>query len=116
MYTIIYYKTKRGDDPVKEFILSLDKKTAIKVNAIVELLEREGPNLHRPYADHVKGPLRELRIGFGRSEIRIIHFFIVGRRIVFLHAFLKKKDELKRADIELAEQRMKDWISRCGGE
>ncbi|MBI2119402.1 MAG: type II toxin-antitoxin system RelE/ParE family toxin [Elusimicrobia bacterium] len=101
MYKIIYYSTKRGDVPVKEFILSLNEKPARKVAAFIEILSREGPNLHPPYADHVRGVIRELRIQFARNSVRIMYFFIHKDPIVLLHGFLKKDMALKENDIRL---------------
>lgn len=116
MFNIVYYTTRRGDEPVKDFVLSLDKKTAIKVFAVIDLLSREGVNLHRPYADHIRGSIRELRIKFSHNAVRILHFFIHGNKIVLVHGFLKKEMALKEKDIQLAEERMKDWIARYGGK
>lgn len=112
MYKIIYYLTGRGEEPVYEFIESLDKKSKAKVMAFIQLLEEHGSELRRPYADHVRGKIRELRIQMASNSYRILHFFQVGEQIVLVHAFVKKTQELREQDIELAEHRMADWISR----
>jgi len=39
-------------------------------------------------------------------------FFYFQDRIVLVHAFAKKTQQLKDRDIELAERRMEDWIER----
>lgn len=115
MYNIIYYDTARGDSPVKDFMLSLSEKFFKKVDAVIHLLEERGHNLHRPYSDHVRGKIRELRIRFGRNSIRILYFFIKGNHVVLLHSFLKKDQKLKESDISFAENRMHDWLNRYGG-
>jgi phage-related protein len=106
------YTTERGDSPIDEFLDGLDKKSRAKVAAHLSLLEEQGPNLKRPYADIVRGKIRELRIHYSSNQYRILFFFYVRDQIVLLHAFSKKSQQLKEKDIELSERRMEDWIRR----
>ena len=118
MYNLILYTTDRGDSPIDEFLDGLDKKSRAKVAAYLSLLEDEGPNLKRPYADVVRGKIRELRIHYSSNQYRILYFFHVRDQIVLVHAFSKKTQQLKEKDIDLSERRMEDWIRRfpAGGE
>ncbi len=112
MYDLIFYTTERGDSPVDDFLDGLDKKPRAKVAAHLSLLEEQGPNLKRPYADVVRGKIRELRIHHSSNQYRILFFFQARDQIVLVHAFSKKTQQLKEKDIELAERRMEDWIRR----
>ena len=112
MYSLVLYTTERGDSPIDEFLDGLDKKSRAKVAAHLSLLEEQGPNLKRPYADIVRGKIRELRIRYSSNQYRILFFFYVRDQIVLLHAFSKKSQQLKEKDIELSERRMEDWIRR----
>jgi len=112
LYNLIFYTTERGDSPVDDFLDSLDKKSRAKVAAHLSLLEEQGPNLKRPYADIVRGKIRELRIQQSSNQYRILFFFQVRDQIVLTHAFTKKTQQLKEKDIELAEKRMEDWMQR----
>ena len=116
MYNLIYYETERGEVPVMDFVTSLDRKLFKKVDTAMLLLKERGQNLHRPYADQVRGKIRELRVQFAHNSIRILYFFMIGNNVVILHGFLKKDQKLKESDISLAEGRMKDWIKRYGGQ
>ena len=111
MYPIHFYKTRRGDYPVKDFVQKLGKKSRAKIWRYVELLEKHGPNLLRPYADSVEGKVRELRIRVTEGNIRILYFF-AERDVVLLHAIKKKTQELPKREIEQAKQRMQDFILR----
>ena len=51
------------------FSYGLDKKTRAKAAAYLSLLEEEGPNLKRPYADVVRGKIRELRIHYSANQV-----------------------------------------------
>ncbi len=112
LYNLIFYTTERGDSPVDDFLDGLDKKSRAKVAAHLSLLEEQGPNLKRPYADVVRGKIRELRIQQSSNQYRILFFFQVRDQIVLAHAFTKKTQQLKEKDIELAEKRMEDWMQR----
>jgi len=112
LYSLVLYTTERGDSPIDEFLDGLDKKSRAKVAAHLSLLEEQGPNLKRPYADIVRGKIRELRIHYSSNQYRILFFFYVRDQIVLLHAFSKKSQQLKEKDIELSERRMEDWIRR----
>jgi phage-related protein len=114
LYNIVFYTAERGDSPLDEFLDGLDKKSRAKVTAYLSLLEEQGPNLKRPYADIVRGKIRELRIQYSSNQFRIFYFF----QIVLVHALSKKAQQLKKQDIDLAERRMEDWMRRspAGGE
>jgi phage-related protein len=112
LYNLVFYTTERGDSPVDDFLDGLDKKSRAKVAAHLSLLEEQGPHLKRPYADVVRGKIRELRIHQSSNQYRILFFFQACNQIVLAHAFSKKTQQLKEKDIELAERRMEDWIRR----
>lgn len=112
MFEVKFYTTSRGKSPVKDFLLQLDTKARAKVVKSLEILQEQGPNLRRPYADMVKGKIRELRVEYHSNQHRILYFFFQRNDIILLHAFLKRSQKLKEQDITLAENRMNDWISR----
>lgn len=112
MYRLVLYTTERGASPIDEFLDALDKKSRAKVAAYLSLLEEEGPDLKRPYADRVRGKIRELRIHFSSNQYRVLYFFHVRDQIVLVHAFSKKTQQLKEKDITLSERRMEDWMLR----
>jgi phage-related protein len=112
LYTLVLYTTERGNSPIDEFLDGLDEKSRAKVAAYLSLLEEEGPNLKRPYADVIRGKIRELRVHYSSNQYRVLYFFHVRNQIVLVHAFTKKTQQLKEKDIELSERRMEDWILR----
>ena len=112
MYEIYYYKDKRGREPVKELIGSLNKKSQAKVYRYIHLWQHEGPNLLRPYADSVKDKIRELRIKTFDGNIRVLYFFFIERTIILLHGFKKKTQELPESEIQKAKSYMMDFIDR----
>lgn len=112
MYNLVLFTAERGASPIDDFLDGLDKKSRAKAAAYLSLLEEEGPNLKRPYADVVRGKIRELRIHYSSNQYRVLYFFHVRDQIVLVHAFSKKTQQLKEKDIELSEKRMEDWMRR----
>ena len=112
MYKIKFYPTRRGDCLVKDFIQQMDKKSRAKIWRYIALLAEHGPNLLRPYADSVIGKIKELRIRLRAGNVRIFYFFFPERKIILLHAFKKKTQELPEKEIEQAKKNMEDFILR----
>jgi phage-related protein len=80
--------------------------------AFLRLAERiEAVGLERigqPHVKHLYDKLWEMRFG-GRDRIaRAIYVTTIGRRVVVLHAFVKKSQKTPRAALELAARRAKE--------
>lgn len=102
-WEVISFESARGEQPVEEFIKSLDRPTISKFTHAADLLEKHGPLLKMPHSKRIAGDLYELRIR-GRQEVRIIYGFKESR-IYLLHAFLKKTQKTPAKEIKIAEQR-----------
>lgn len=110
-YEVLFYEDARGRCPADEFLDVLQPKIRGKVEKWIEKLEKHGPDLPRPYADIVKGKIRELRVGFGSNSYRFLYFFL-GKNIVITHGFSKKTDRVPQGEIERAERFMQDFLAR----
>jgi phage-related protein len=77
----------------------------------IEALETHGPNLPRPYADVVRGKIRELTIVFGGNQYRLLYFF-AGKQIVMTHGFFKKTGPVPIQELDRAERLMQEWQNR----
>lgn len=80
--------------------------------AFLRLAERiEAVGLERvgePHVRHLRGKLWEMRFG-GRDGIgRAIYVTAFGRRVVVVHAFVKKTQKTPGAALELAERRSRE--------
>lgn len=108
MYEVEFYKTLRGDAPVRDFIDKLSERQQNKVLGFIKKLEDEGHLLRRPTAGHLGDKLWELR----PDDHRILYAFYDRTKIVLLHAVTKKKKELDQRDLGLAFVRLDDWLAR----
>ena len=111
-WTIEYYRDSEDKEPAKQFIDSLPEKARAQVIRKIELLGKYGVLLKEPYARHIRGKIWELRIMAGKGYIRVFYFSYTGRRLILLHAFLKKTDKTPPAEIDVAEKRMQDFSDR----
>lgn len=110
-YTIEYYIAADGECPVKDLLDIMPLKHEAKARKFFELLEEKGPGLPRPYADALRGKIRELVVDIQHHGYRFLHFY-AGKTIVMTHGFLKKTRETPPAEIEKAERHMSDWLRR----
>jgi len=112
-YKAEFYTTRRGESLVDEFLDELPESHQGKTHQWMKLLEEHGPNLPRPYADVLEGPIRELRVQYGNRKYRFLYFFH-GKAIIFTHGILKKTGPVPPGEIEQAKRCMADWLQRYG--
>lgn len=108
----MFYETSGGDCPAEETLQSLQTKVRGKITKWIEKLEELGPDLPRPYADKVRGKIRELRIIFSSIHYRFLYFFFGDKKIIITHGFTKKTDRIPETEIERAERCRIDFERR----
>ena len=113
-YEVIYFHDARGNRPARDFLRSLPEKVQVKVYKWIQLLEENGPNLPRPYADVLRDKIRELRVGFGSDHFRFLYFFH-GKMAVLTHGFVKKTERVPDEEIEKAIKIRNDFLIRTEG-
>jgi len=107
-YEVQYYVDNRGRAPVREYIDSLNLKEKAKVLKYVDFLRQNDGKLDEPYSRHIEGKIRELRVDFHRNRHRIFYFTFIGKRIILLHAFLKKTAKTPINEINQAKKNYLD--------
>ena len=75
---------------------------------MVELLMEFGPHLRMPHSWAMGNGLFELRPRSAEGIGRVFYCFMVQKRIVVLHAFMKKTQETPERELKLARRRMKE--------
>lgn len=67
-----------------------------------------GPNLRLPHSRAMGGGLFELRPQ-GRDGIgRVLYCFVASGRVMILHAFVKKTQEIREQELRIARNRLKE--------
>jgi phage-related protein len=89
------------------------ERLAVDVRAdfgrIVGLIECYGlDEVHEPYVKHLRGKLWEMRMRGKDGIARAAYIAAEGKRVVILHAFVKKTQRTPPEAIELALKRAKE--------
>jgi len=109
-----FYLETDGSSPVEEFLNDLDKKTRARFQWSIEQLRVRNVQAREPLVRHLEGDLWELCEESSTNIYRIIYFFYVERRIVFLHGFQKHTQKTRRREIETAQRRLEAFLTREG--
>jgi len=76
---------------------------------IVELIKAVGlEHVHEPHVAHIEGKLWEIRAKAKDGIARAIYITTTGRRVVILHAFVKKTSKTPAGDLNLARRRLRE--------
>ena len=111
-WKVEFYLEADGSSPVQEFLDSLDVKTIVRFRWSMEQLRVRNVQAREPLVRHLEGDLWELREESKTNIYRIIYFFFVDRRIVFLHGFQKKTQRTPRRELETAQRRLEAFVAR----
>ena len=111
-WRVVHYETVDGACPIEKFLDGLTTKERAKALAAIDLLEEEGPDLHRPYADTLKDGIHELRVRVSRLRYRVFYFFCNRQDIVLTHGFKKKVSRVPEREIKRACRYREDWLGR----
>lgn len=103
-YEVQYYVDDRGRSSVREYIHGLNLKERAKVLKYIDFLRENEGKLDEPYSRHIEGKIRELRVDFGKNKHRIFYFTYVSKKIILLHAFLKKTAKTPITEINQAKK------------
>ena len=111
-WCVVHYEATTGECPIRTFLDGLGTKERAKILAAVDLLEEEGPNLHRPYTDYLRDGIHELRVRVSRIRYRVLYFFCNRSEIVLTHGITKKTGRVPETEIDRAVRCRKDWLRR----
>ena len=94
-----------NDPRVDKEIRSLERKENSRVIKLIELFRDYGFGLTEPYLKKLTANLWELRSGRWR-----LLFGIVKSEAIIVNIFLKKTQKTPKKEIELAIQRLKEYL------
>ena len=103
-WTVVYL-----NDEVRAEVEALAVDLRGKFQRVVELIRSKGlEQVREPYIKHLEHKLWEMRL-IGRDNIaRVIYVAASGRRVVLLHAFIKKSDKTPRRALAIARARAQE--------
>ena len=111
-FEVDFYEKENGEQPAKEFMLSLDKKLRAKLADTITILQDNGYELREPYSKHISEGIFELRAKQGSDITRVMYFFYVDRHIILTNGFIKKTQKTPQSEIEKAKRYRSDYLKR----
>ena len=111
-FDVQYYDLPDGTMPAREFLSGLDKKMRAKLFRAITLLQADGNELREPDSKHLSEGIFELRAKVGPDISRVLYFFVVGRRVILTHGFIKKTNKTPPAEIDRANKYRAEYLGR----
>ena len=105
MVRLRYYRSARGDEPVRDYIAALPARERDDWDEALTLLGLFG--LEAPVSlRQLQGKLWEIRLG----QHRIAYVVVSGPEMVLLHAFKKQGKRTSQRDLSLALRRAREVL------
>ena len=109
-WKVVYYISSSGDNPVSDFLDSVDQQTQTKLLRVVTNIEAYGLLSVIPHIKKLSGtPLWEIRV-LGKSNARIIYVVPTKTRVLLLHGFIKKSNKTPAKEIKISFKRYKEYL------
>ena len=105
---IVFYKTESNNEPVREWLRSLQKTEKKLIGEDIKAVQLEWP-IGMPTVRKLDKDLWEIRTHLENKIARVL-FTVLETNVVLLHGFVKKSQKTPREDLNLAKQRMRILI------
>ena len=105
--TVLFYRTGAGNEPVREWLLTLDKEDKQTIGVDIKTVEYGWP-IGMPVSRPLGKGLYEVRSNISHKRIARVIFTIVDNTMILLHGFIKKTQKTPKEEIALALKRMKE--------
>jgi phage-related protein len=109
-FRIEYVVLPNGRAPARQFIDSLDDKTAARIDAFIERLRVYGSRMQGKFVKKLTEDILELRVKQFDRIFRVLFFYQPGMLIVITSGFQKKTERTPPSEIGKAEQLRNLWM------
>lgn len=100
-----FYKSESGNEPVREWLLSLSKSDRARIGEDIKCVEFGWP-VGMPTCRPMGGGLFEVRATL-KTRIARVLFCVHDEAMVLLHGFIKKTEQTPQSELDIAQNRMK---------
>ena len=113
---VVFFRTERGNDPVREWLEELGERDEIIVDSDITVVAENWPLVAgTSLIKKLKGTedLWEIRsrISDGKRIARVV-FTVEAGEMILLHGFVKKSQRTPRKDLRIARRRNNLWKGR----
>ena len=109
-FTVVFFRTSRGREPVREWLRNLDKVDRKVIGEDIKLVQFRWP-LGMPLVRKLEADLWEVRSRLSGGRIARILFTVHYNEMALLHGFIKKSQKTPAKDLQLARQRKNLWLN-----
>jgi phage-related protein len=93
---------------VTDQIIGMPPKIQARMIRLLELIEKHGANLGSPHTEPMGDGLFEIRAKAEEGIGRGLFCYLKGKRVIVLHAFVKKSQKTPKKEIDLARNRQRE--------
>jgi phage-related protein len=113
MREIKFYRSSSGRCPIEDYLDSLSGKQVQKVAWVLQIIEELEVVPTKYFKKLVNtDDIWEVRVQLGNNIFRLLGFFQDEQLVILTNGFTKKDQKTPKNEIELAEQRKKEYLSR----
>jgi len=104
----VRWKVETLGEAVDAELDALPPSLRARLLRLMEMIESLGlERMREPHVRHIDGKLWELRARAAEGIARALYVTATGRRVIVLHAFVKKSQKTPRAALHIARERLK---------
>jgi phage-related protein len=107
---VIFFQTELGREPVREWLLGLDKEDRKIIGEDIKLVQFRW-SLGLPLVRKLEPDLWEVRSQLRGGRMARVCFTVKAGEMVLLHGFVKKAQKTPARDLELARRRKGLWLN-----
>ena len=107
-FEVVFYKSSAGNEPVREWLLGLDKDDKKIIGTNIKLIELSG-ELKPPQVKKIdtQNKLWEVRSHLASDKIARVLFTLRSKKMILLHGFIKKSQKISQQDKQVTLMRLK---------
>ena len=109
--TVIFFLTESGNEPVREWLKSMEKQDTKQIGEDIMLVQFRWP-LGMPLVRKMEADLWEVRSKLANGNISRVFFTVKNGEMALLHAIIKKSQKTPKKDLDLARSRKNQWLSK----
>jgi len=106
-FEVVFFETENGKQPVRDFFRELSKGDQKEIGADIRVVQDHFP-IGLPLVRKLKPELWEIR-SYIKDGISRVFFTFFSKRIILLHAFVKKMQKTPLKEIDVAIERLKEF-------
>ena len=105
--TVLFYRTESGNEPVRKWLLTLEKEDKKIIGIDIKTVEYGWP-IGMPVSRSLGHGLYEVRSNISDKRISRVIFTIIDHYMILLNGFVKKSQKTPKEEIVLALKRLKE--------